>query len=90
VAVDLTLIDAAGQALDMGTAFDAFTPLSHHGNVEISADAQKNRLLLLGLMSAAGWGFYAKEWWHYQLVDAHTRFPLLSDSVLTTSMMAPE
>src|SRR5579871_5401802 len=31
VAVDLTLIDQAGRELDMGTPFDAFTPLSHHG-----------------------------------------------------------
>src|SRR4051812_21195772 len=28
VALDLTLIDRAGQELDMGTAFDAFTPRS--------------------------------------------------------------
>jgi D-alanyl-D-alanine dipeptidase len=88
VAVDLTLTDSAGHVLDMGTAFDAFTPLSHHGNTEISAEAQKNRHLLLGLMSSAGWMFYAQEWWHYQLPDAQIRFPLLSDSTLTTSMMA--
>ena len=87
VAVDLTLIDGAGQALDMGTAFDAFTPLSHHGTTDIPRDAQKNRHLLLGIMCSAGWDFYAKEWWHYQLFDAHTRFPLLSDSVLALPMM---
>src|SRR4051812_39969024 len=34
-AVDLTLVDETGRALDMGTAFDAFTPLSHHGNRDI-------------------------------------------------------
>jgi D-alanyl-D-alanine dipeptidase len=88
VAVDLTLIDQAGRALDMGTAFDAFTPLSHHGNTEISVDAQKNRHLLLGIMSAAGWDFYTNEWWHYQLFNARARFPLLSDSVLVPPMMA--
>jgi len=87
VAVDLTLVDSTGQALDMGTAFDAFTPLSHHGNTEISAEAQKNRYLLQGIMSSAGWDFYTNEWWHYQLFDAHRRFPLLSDSVLAISMM---
>ncbi len=82
VAVDLDLLDAAGgAALDMGTAFDAFTPLSHHAVTAISAEAQRNRLLLLGLMNAAGWDFYANEWWHYQM-HAAARYPLLSDSVL--------
>ena len=54
----------------MGTAFDAFTPLSHHGRTDVSAEAQRNRLLLMGLMTAAGWDFYRNEWWHYQLFDA--------------------
>jgi D-alanyl-D-alanine dipeptidase len=85
-AVDLTLLDSAGAALDMGTGFDAFTPLSHHGNTEIAPDAQRNRLLLLGLMSAAGWDFYRNEWWHYQLFQPR-RFPVLSDTVLAMPMM---
>ncbi|HZS84828.1 MAG TPA: D-alanyl-D-alanine dipeptidase [Stellaceae bacterium] len=86
VAVDLTLV-ADGEALEMGTGFDAFTPLSHHGSDAVSAAAQRNRLALLGLMTAAGWDFYDKEWWHYQLFDARRRYPLLSDSVLPEPMM---
>lgn len=85
-AVDLTLIDGSGRDLDMGTAFDAFTPLSHHANTGVSAAAQKNRYLLLGIMTAAGWDFYRNEWWHYQLFDSR-RFPVLSDSVLPEPMM---
>ncbi|MDE2227539.1 MAG: D-alanyl-D-alanine dipeptidase [Alphaproteobacteria bacterium] len=87
VAVDLTLIDAHGRELDMGTGFDAFTPLSHHGSTAIPEAAQRNRFLLLGLMSAAGWDFYRNEWWHYQLFDAR-RYPLLSDADLPEPMMA--
>jgi D-alanyl-D-alanine dipeptidase len=87
VAVDLTLVDAEGTPLDMGTGFDAFTPLSHHASTLVPLAAQKNRLLLLGLMSAAGWDFYAREWWHYQLFEPR-RYPLLSDSVLPVPMMA--
>jgi zinc D-Ala-D-Ala dipeptidase len=87
VAVDLDLLDAAsGRALDMGTAFDAFTPLSHHAVTGVSDEAQRNRLLLLGLMNAAGWDFYANEWWHYQMHEA-PRYPLLSDSVLGAMRM---
>jgi D-alanyl-D-alanine dipeptidase len=87
VAVDLTLIDAAGVALDMGTAFDAFTPRSYHGALDIAATAQRNRAVLLGIMTAAGWDCYLKEWWHYQLF-APRRYPLLSDTVLPRRMMA--
>ena len=86
VAVDLTLIDGDGRPLEMGTEFDAFTPLSHHGNLEIPVDAQRNRLLLLGLMTAAGWDFYRNEWWHYQLFDSR-RYRLIGDHELAASMM---
>lgn len=86
VAVDLTLIDAQGAELDMGTGFDAFTPLSHHANTEVSSAAQRNRALLLGIMTAAGWDFYRNEWWHYQLFNSR-RYPLYSDSALTEGLM---
>ena len=86
VAVDLTLLDGAGRELDMGTTFDAFTPLSHHGRTDVPAEAQRNRLLLIGLMTAAGWDFYRNEWWHYQLFDAR-RFPLIGDADLPRGMM---
>lgn len=87
VAADVTLLDKDGVELDMGTGFDAFTPLSHHGCRDIPVAAQRNRLVLLGIMSAAGWDFYGKEWWHYQLFDARRRYPLLSNSVLPRPMM---
>ena len=86
-AVDLTLVDAAGKELDMGTDFDSFTTLSHHGNLEISPAAQRNRILLLGIMTMAGWDFFRNEWWHYQLFDARSHYPILSDAVLPLPMM---
>lgn len=86
VAVDLTLIGADGRDLDMGTGFDAFTPLSHHGSAGVPAQAQANRLLLMGLMTEAGWDFYRNEWWHYQLFDAR-RYRLWNDADLPRPMM---
>ena len=86
VAVDLTLLDGVGAPLDMGTAFDAFTPLSHHGSTGVGAEARRNRLVLLGLMTAAGWDFYRSEWWHYQLFDARS-YPLRGDGDLPEPMM---
>ncbi len=85
-ALDLTLIGADDVPLEMGTPFDAFTPLSHHANTEIGVEAQRNRLVLLGLMTAAGWDFYRNEWWHYQLFDARS-YPVLGNSDLDLPMI---
>lgn len=79
VAVDLTLIDKNDNELDMGTAFDEFTPLSHHAVTEgLSQQAIQNRLTLMGIMTSAGWDFYRNEWWHYQLFNSKT-YPLVWD-----------
>lgn len=87
-AVDLTLIDAAtGTELDMGTGFDDMRPLSWHGCTTITPAAQRNRVVLLGIMTAAGFDFYRNEWWHYQLFSPRGRYPVLSDSVLARPMM---
>ncbi len=86
VAIDLTLLDASGNALEMGTGFDEFTPLSHHGAAGIAAEAERNRLLLMGIMTTAGWDFYRNEWWHYQLFDSRS-YPLLRDAEAGTEMI---
>ncbi len=86
IAVDLTLADRNGRPLAMGTEFDAFTPLSHHGNLDVGAEVQRNRALLLGIMTSAGWDFYRNEWWHYQLFHSRS-YKLLSDRDLAAPMM---
>lgn len=87
-AVDLTLVDAAsGEALDFGTGFDDMRPLSWHGAPGLTACVERNRALLLGLMTNAGFDFYRNEWWHYQLFSPRQRYPVLSDSVLADGLM---
>ncbi len=76
VAIDLTLVDASGRALDMGTPVDTMTAASHHFHEAHSAAVQVNRMKLLTLMLEAGFIHHPREWWHYQLPDAH-RFPLI-------------
>ena len=85
-AVDLTLVDTRGVELEMGTGFDDLTERAYHACLDISATAQRNRAVLLGLMTAAGWDFYRNEWWHYQLFNAR-RYPLYSDSALKAGLM---
>jgi D-alanyl-D-alanine dipeptidase len=55
--------------------------------LEISPLAQRNRAILMGIMTSAGWDFYRNDWWHYQLFDARRLYPVLSDSVLPRPMM---
>lgn len=86
VAIDLTLVDGENRLLDMGTDFDDFSPKAFHGDTAVSPMAQRNRHLLLGIMTSAGWDCYLKEWWHYQLFQPR-RYPLLTDSALQQPMM---
>lgn len=87
IAIDLTLVNAkSGEPLDMGTGFDNFTAKAHHGNTEVTLSAQDNRYRLLGLMTAAGWDCYLKEWWHYQMFSPRD-YPVLDDGVLAEPMM---
>jgi zinc D-Ala-D-Ala dipeptidase len=86
-AIDLTLVDASGVELDMGTGFDDFSPQAFHGDLSISPEAQRNRTVLLGLMTSAGWDFFRNEWWHYQLFSPRETYPVLDDNALPVSMM---
>jgi len=72
VAVDVTLLDEAGVPLDMGTGFDDMRELSHLFNPAVPAAAQRNRLLLLGVMQSAGFTFIPSEWWHFELPNARS------------------
>jgi zinc D-Ala-D-Ala dipeptidase len=83
VAVDLTLVNADGEALDMGTPVDTMTPASHHFYAGHSAAVQVNRARLLTIMLEAGFVHYAQEWWHYQLADAN-QFPLIDSHAFMT------
>jgi D-alanyl-D-alanine dipeptidase len=72
MAVDVTLVDAAGRELDMGTGFDDLTDRSHPAleegfliRGELTQRHIDNRLLLRGVMSEAGWQGINTEWWHF-------------------------
>lgn len=76
VAVDLTLIDKNNNELDMGSDFDEFSEISYHNCTSISKQAIGNRKILLEIMTKAGWDFYSKEWWHYQLFNPRS-YPVI-------------
>ncbi|MEU3217568.1 M15 family metallopeptidase [Streptomyces sp. NPDC006971] len=74
-AVDLTLGDADGRELDMGTHMDA-TPEESAGACytqadNISAQARSNRDILGAALTAAGLVNYPTEWWHWSYGDRY-------------------
>ncbi|MCG2585155.1 M15 family metallopeptidase [Massilia sp. TS11] len=76
MALDLTITDAAGRELDMGTGFDDLTLLSHPAkeaehlaNGALRAEHVANRDLLRAAMQAAGFVGISTEWWHYDCGD---------------------
>jgi zinc D-Ala-D-Ala dipeptidase len=82
--VDLTLIDlASGQALDMGSPWDLFDPISAPDSREVGPTARGHRLLLRTLMVENGFRPYEAEWWHFTLEnepfpETYFDFPIAS------------
>ncbi len=65
--VDLTLVDLqSGLELDMGSPFDYFGIVSHHGAFGLTPEQEKNRLILRSTLEHYGFSAYEKEWWHYR------------------------
>jgi D-alanyl-D-alanine dipeptidase len=74
-AVDLTLVDACGGELDLGTPIDA-TPEESDGRCwfaadGIGADARAHRDLLARVLGARGLVNYPTEWWHWSFGDRY-------------------
>lgn len=73
LAVDLSIVDASGKSLDMGSPFDCFDSISHVGEEDMlvesgrmTVQARENRAMLLKYMSEAGFDQNPAEWWHFQ------------------------
>ena len=71
-AVDLTIADAQGQPLDMGTEYDYFGVLAYPTQEEemlaqgkLNAEQIANRKLLRDVMTQAGFSAIKTEWWHF-------------------------
>lgn len=65
--IDLTLVDAGtGEELEMGSPYDFFGKISHHG-ADVSARQETNRQILRNAMETHGFRALPEEWWHYRL-----------------------
>lgn len=66
-AVDISLIDANGNELDMGTGFDFFGKEASHNYVDLPEETLNNRKLLRRVMQSHNFKSFDSEWWHYNL-----------------------
>ena len=66
VAVDLTLVDAQGKELDMGTPFDFFGKKAHHTCTTLPKKVLENRKLLKDVLNKYNFKSIFSEWWHYE------------------------
>lgn len=69
-AVDITLVDSNGVALDMGTTFDFFGIEASHNYQNLSQEIKSNREVLKTIMIQNGFNSLDSEWWHYNLKSA--------------------
>lgn len=77
-AIDLSILDAEGKAIDMGTEFDDFTQLAEPRyeaknlkEGKLTKEQISNRMLLRSIMKRAGFHQLQREWWHYEALPQH-------------------
>jgi zinc D-Ala-D-Ala dipeptidase len=68
-AVDVGLVDQAGNALEMPTEFDDFSDRARADSPQASEAAKRNRRLLKDAMVGQGFQGLASEWWHFDDQD---------------------
>lgn len=86
-AIDLTICDANGKALDMGAQFDEFNEIAYPtmeahflAKGELTQQQIDNRKLLRTVMKSQGFRNLPTEWWHFNACsrnDALTKYKIL-------------
>ena len=76
-AIDLTLVDAAGNELDMGSPFDFFGKEAHL-DFPHSKQVRENRRILQDAMKSNNFRTIKTEWWHFshRNLYAISNFPI--------------
>lgn len=66
-AVDISLVNADGIELEMGTTFDYFGIQASHNYKKLPVSVKANRFYLKSVMIKNGFNSFDSEWWHYNL-----------------------
>ena len=81
IAVDVTLVNAAGHEMDMPTGFDDFRPIAARDYQGLPKAQRENREILRQAMEQSGFRSIATEWWHYD-GGAPSQFPIVPEAVV--------
>lgn len=81
MALDVTIVNADGDELDMGSGFDEMDELSHPkleaehlASGALTPTQVANRQLLRRVMTVGGFNGVDNEWWHFDMLDrSHVR-----------------
>ena len=73
-AIDVTLVDATGEPVDMGSAIDEISPCSYPNYFATRPESaaliyHHHRQILHNCMVAAGFQRHPREWWHFSYGD---------------------
>jgi len=75
-AVDMTLLDADGNELEMPSPMHTFDRTSNRNSTAMSAEARKNMDYMTSVMVQCGFTTVRSEWWHFSDSGA-SRYPPL-------------
>jgi|GEM_PF-2917440 len=67
IAIDVSVADASGALVDMGSGFDEFTARSNFAASGLTNEQRNARRTLRDAMTAVGLRPYDGEWWHFSL-----------------------
>lgn len=74
-AIDITLVDASGKEIDMGSILDETPNKNENRNFTFAENipdvAKKNRKILHDALSGVGFVNYGAEWWHWSYGDKY-------------------
>jgi D-alanyl-D-alanine dipeptidase len=79
-AVDMTVVDANGDELDMGTPFDFFGKKAHQDCTDLPKNVLENRKVLRNTMESVGFRRIRTEWWHYSFANK-TKFTVANTPI---------
>lgn len=93
-AIDLTLVDAAGRPVDMGTPVNATPEESdgacYFGASNVSSEARHRRAMLAHCLEQAGLLNYPTEWWHWSYGDRYWALLTQQQAAIYGPVRAPD
>lgn len=81
--VDITIVNASGEELEMPSGFDEFSTLADRDYSDCSETAAGNAEMLEALMAECGFAGYDGEWWHYTDTTQYDVETVFDPSVVT-------